>query len=255
MTDRDGASSPSTEELVGVGEGSSSRGPAVVRLAGRDRMPGRLTALLVIFVVVAIIKPWPAGGGDRPVMNPDVPPAPTATPTEDPLNAIRADCQDPPGWRTYSREAWSRGELRSWRSLQPATTASSPLDAQLPVVPFVAAVLELGFCAPWSGPERPPDGATVHVWQVVPPGSTLGTRSGAVELSLRGASSTLRLPFGRMFLPPDGVRGERAWPPGRYVFEIAGSGYERWWAVAIEPGDHPTGSDDRGGRAPSQPVP
>jgi hypothetical protein len=227
--------------------------PSVVRLAGGDRVAGRLTLVLGLFLAVAIVKPWPSGPGERPRPNP-VAPTPTAIPSIDPLDIVRADCQEPPSWRTYSREAWDRGQLRSWRSLEPATRASSPLDSSIPVVPFMATVLELGFCAPWTGSERPPPGATVRAWQILPEISR-GEGRREVPIPLRGVGTTLSLPYGGLFRPPPGADGTR-WPPGTWVFEVAGPGWERWWAAELEPADDrlPSGRSASGG-APPQPVP
>jgi hypothetical protein len=247
------ANEPSTEEVDPDRPRRASELPSVAHLAATDRVPGRLTLVLVVFVAVAIVKPWPSGPGERPPPAPVLPP-PAATASVDPLNLIRADCQDPPGWRTYSREAWSRGQLRSWRTLEPATSASSPLDPVIPSVPFVAAVLELGFCAPWTGVERPPDGATVRAWQILPEISR-GEGRRASQIRVQPVGTTLTLPYGGLFRPPAGPDGNR-WPAGRWVFEVAAPGWERWWAVEIEPqGDPSVTGPEASGAGPAEPVP
>lgn len=254
MTEHDRrGTGPSTEE-VGPDDGTRPGGtPSVVRLAGGDRVAGRLTLVLGLFLALAIVKPWPSGPGERPRPNPVVP-TPTPIASVDPLDVVRADCQEPPSWRTYSREAWNRGLLRSWRSLDPTTHASSPLDPAIPVVPFVATVLELGFCAPWTGPERPPTGATVRAWQILPEISR-GEGRRTAPIVLRPVGTTLTLPYGGLFRPPPGPDATR-WPPGTSVFEVAGPGWERWWAAEIEPTDESIpGSPLPAGGAPPQPVP
>jgi hypothetical protein len=248
------ATGPSTEEVDLDRPRRASEIPSVVHLSGSDRVPARLTLVLVVFVTLAIVKPWPNGPGERPRPAPVLPPPPTAAPTRDPLSAVRDDCQDPPGWRTYSRESWSGGQLRSWRSLQPTTAASSPLDPAIPTIPFVAAVLELGFCAPWTGAERPPDGAGVRAWQILPEASR-GEGRQAAPIQLQPVGRTLTLPFGGLFRPPAGSDAGR-WPPGTWVFEVVGRGWERWWAAEIGPdGDVSTSGPEPSGARPTEPVP
>jgi hypothetical protein len=244
---------PSTEDVDPDRPRRASELPSVVHLSGADRIPGRLTLVLVVFIALAIVKPWPSGPGERPRPAPVLPP-PTAVPSVDPLDAVRDDCQEPPGWRTYSREAWSRGQLRSWRSLQPATSATSPLDPAIPAVPFVAAVLELGFCAPWTYPERPADGAIVRAWRILPEISR-GEGRRAAPIELRAVGTTLTLPYGGLFRPPAGSDGTR-WPAGTWVFEVAGPGWERWWAAEIEPdGESSAIGPEPSGAPPAKPVP
>jgi hypothetical protein len=229
--------SPSTVEVRPDVLSRRTGTPSVVRLAGGDRVAGRLTLVLGLFLALAIVKPWPGGPGERARPNP-VAPTPTAVPSVDPLDIVRADCQEPPSWRTYSREAWDRGQLRS----------------SIPVVPFMATVLELGFCAPWTGSERPPAGATVRAWRILPEISR-GEGRRAMPIPLRGVGTTLSLPYGGLFRPPPGADGTR-WPPGTWVFEVAGPGWERWWAAELESAVDrlPSGPSASGGEPP-QPVP
>lgn len=249
----------------------------LVRIAGGDRRPGLIVAIVAIFLAVALIKPWPAAA-PRPPADVRTPP-PTEQPTADPLAAIREDCQDPPSWRVYSRERWPGGVLRSWRTLEPIAAASGPLDPAIPVVPTVPDVLALGFCAPWAPPERPPDDAALRIWSLVagrPPASSVVP----VALTVRRASPTLELPLGALLAPPEstvatpsdaagpsgavdpslqagGGAGASAtssasastvpdratpaagdtWPAGTYVFAVQGASYARWWSLTIPAGE------------------
>jgi hypothetical protein len=218
----------------------------VVRIGGPDRGPFVLVAAAVLFVAVALIKPWPGGGTPRPL--PADTPAPTVAPTVDPLAAIRLDCQDPPGWRVFSRERWARGVLRSWRTLDPAHAASGPLDPAIPDLPIGPGIVALGYCAIWSGPDRPPDDGVVRVWSVGPGGG------GATQIDLVSASVTLHPPLGALFAPPirttpveatapSGAPSPTAapgspapsaiWPTGTFVFEVTAGTFQRWWAITI----------------------
>jgi hypothetical protein len=217
----------------------------LARIGGPDRGPGLLVAAIAIFVVVAVIKPWPGGGAARPTAPPGTPP-PTARPSADPLALIRTDCQDPPGWRIFTREPWAGGLLRSWRSLEPITAASGPLDSAIPLVPISPEVLALGYCAPWTQPETPPADVRVQVWAIVP-GPPVGGPD-ARALVLRSASPSLHPPLGALYAPPVAAEAPAdgptpaLWPAGAYVFELTAAGYERWWAVRVVEDAHPPAS-------------
>jgi len=221
----------------------------LVRFGSPDRGPGLLLAVLALFVAIAVIKPWPASG---PPAAPRlaVPPPPTVAPTADPLAGIRVDCQDPTGWRVFSRESWARGILRSWRTLDPLVAASGPLDPAIPDLPIGPGILALGYCAVWSGAAEPPDGATPRAWVLTASGGA------AQPIQLVPASTTLHPPLGGLYAPPPGRSvpprpaatvspagsaqpGEPpagpTWAPGTYVFEMTAPAYQRWWAVTILP--------------------
>ena len=216
----------------------------LVRIGAPDRGPFVLAAAAVLFLAIAVVKPWPGSGGTQgPV--PAATPVPTAQPTVDPLAAIRLDCQDPPGWRIFSRERWAHRELRSWRTLDPAHAAFGPLDPAIPDLPIGPGIVALGYCAIWSGPDQPPDDAVVHAWSVAPTGGR------ATPIVLDSASRTLHPPLGALFgppavaTPPDGstppgspaAPGSPApadlWPPGTFVFEVEAGTFQRWWAITI----------------------
>jgi hypothetical protein len=235
----------------------------LVRLGAADRGPGLLVVAIVIFVAVALIKPWPGGAAPAPASGQVRPPStdvPTDVPSADPLAGIRLDCQDPPGFRIFSRESWSRGTLRSWRTFDPLAEASGPLDAAIPDVPIGPGILGLGYCAAWSGSDRPPDDAAVQAW------ATSLTGGGPVPLRLVPASATLHPPLGGLYLPPavggstpptprptpksSGVPGVApdgpTWAPGTYVFELAAPGWQRWWAITVLPDDRPAVPSPKG---------
>ena len=75
-------------------------------MEGAGRRTTVLAVAIAVFVAVAIVKPWPSGTAPGFSLRPGTPP-PTEAPSADPLAAIRLDCQDPPGWRIFSREFWS----------------------------------------------------------------------------------------------------------------------------------------------------
>jgi hypothetical protein len=240
-------------EEAGPEPGRAPRAAAapVVQLGAPGRTPFVLAGLTAAFVLVAIVKPWPAPAGPS-VELVRASPTPTATPSGDPLAVVHRECQEPPGWRTYTQERWSEGTLHAWTTVSPAQGHHAPIEDGLPTVPYATEVLELGFCTPYtSAEERPPDGAAVHVWRVdIVPGAGGGTPR-AELLDVTPAVTGLDLPYGGLFRPPSGeaaIRPDR-WPPARYVFEVVGpgAGYDRWWAISIDPPLHPL--------APASPSP
>jgi hypothetical protein len=231
---RDGHRWDADSDRVGV-PGPDRRPPAqtatFARIGGAGRGPGIIVAAVAIFLAVALIKPWPGGGLPRPTARPATPP-PTQQPSADPLAAIRLDCQDPPGWRIFSRERWAGGTLRSWRSVEPVIDAAGPTDPRIPLIPISPEIVALGYCAPWGAAERPPDDVAVRAWSVA--ASTDGVPA-AEPLTLVDASATLRPPLGALYEPPHGPSEARPalWPSGIVVFTVDGRGFHRWWAVRI----------------------
>ena len=156
-------------EPTGDPHRSRERPPAAAadaRPDGARRAPDRavLAVAIAVFVAVALVKPWPSGdarpGSSLPRRARRSPTERAVAPTPSP--AIRLDCQDPPGWRIFSREFWSGGVLRSWRSLDPGRPGPRPRwTRRSPSSRSARTIAALGYCAPWAGPERPPDDVAV----------------------------------------------------------------------------------------------
>ncbi len=231
-------------------ERAGGAGPATtIRLAGRGHGPSALIGAIALFLALAWIKPWPVAAPGPTVGTA----APTATPTStpDPLSNLKYHCQEPSGWRVYARERWGGRLLRSWRTLDPAHAATGPLDQGLPVVPLGASISSLGYCSPWNTVDRPPAGAAVEVWRLMPTaGGTAGWTAAKVH---QGASEPVPATIlAGLFDPPplsgrsDDAGGPGGWAPGRWVFAIRTAGYERWWAVDIQPPASPSGGSPAG---------
>jgi hypothetical protein len=214
------------------------------RISRPERGSAVLGALIGLFLVVAIAKPWTAPAGE-PRSIParatvaGLGPTPSATPD---LTDLRGHCQEPLGWRVYSREGWNDQTLRVWRSVEPATHADGPFDATIPVVQLGSRIEALGYCSPWTGQERPAADAMVRAWILFPdrrggdPYGTVTLRSSAPETptvlgALYGPLVTVARPAAPGTLA--GPAAGQGWPAGRYVFAISSSGWERWWAVDI----------------------
>lgn len=194
-----------------------------------------LTVLIVTFLGIALVKPWVGA-----VLAP-APPLPTVAPTAlpslgpDPLAALREHCQEPLGWRVYSRETWLGREVRTWRSVEPLSRVTGPGDPAIPVVALGPSVEALGYCSPWTTAERPPADATVSAWRrndVARGGEHL------VVVTLRAIAPDEATPLGALFAgidvgrdPPAGAA--RGWPAGRYVFAVRARDWQRWWVVEI----------------------
>jgi hypothetical protein len=211
--------------------------PVTTRLGGSGRGAGIVATLIAIFVGLALLKPWPGAGSPRPTPQASV--APRAIATADPLAALRRHCEEPTGWRIYSRERWSTMTIRSWRSFEPAPGADGPLDPTIPVIPLGAQIVGLGYCSPWTGGERPPAEAQVGAWRLVPRGRAADEWL-AATIPLQPLDPSWPSVLGALYGPPLGwidpiVARDPAWLAGRYVFAIRGPGYERWWGVNVEP--------------------
>jgi hypothetical protein len=145
-------------------------GPSTIQLGRAGRPPGILAISIVLFVAIAIIKPWPQ------TVRPPAPvetrravaAQPTPQPTADPLSELRSHCEQPLGWRVYSIERWADQTLRIWRSLQPASAAVDATDPGIPAIPLGPAVDLVGYCSPWDGAERPPAESHLSAWSVDP---------------------------------------------------------------------------------------
>lgn len=217
-----------------------------VRIAARDRRP--VIALIAIgaFLAVAIVKPWAGTAGDRPattgraiVTMPAAAsgPASAVIPGSDAAERIRAHCQDPLGWRVYSREQWTDSAVRVWRRLEPADRASGPLDPTLPVVEVGPDVSAVGYCSPWTGIERPPDGASVTAWWIDRQGANPIARPLELRSVAPSAPNVLGVLYGPANAPGARPAGPVAhWSPGRFVFVVGGTDFTRWWAVDVLPG-------------------
>jgi hypothetical protein len=225
-------------ELGQDAAGQPTGTPVTVRLGSGGRGPAAVAVLIGVFVALALVKPW-AGGAGAPHPIPRVPQAPVSAPSADPLADLRSHCQEPLGWRLYSRERWATMTVRSWKSLDPAFGASGPLDPGIPILPLGAPVDALGYCSPWTGGERPPADASVSGWRITPE-TGYGATMLADPIALRPVDPGWPSVLGALYGPPVNRFDSNAvetpgWPGGRYVFAIRAPGFARWWGVLIVP--------------------
>lgn len=143
-----------------------------VRIGRPSRQPGALAALVAVFLVLAITKPW--AGPVRPnVLVQGSFTIPSSTPATVGVNPIVAElqlqCGEPLGWRVFTREGFLDRTIRAWRFVEPVASVSGPLDPAVPVVQVGPTIEALGYCSSWSDGERPPDGAMVSAWRISGP--------------------------------------------------------------------------------------
>jgi hypothetical protein len=223
---------------------------------GGPRSALTIAVILVVLIATAIVKPWNASvvapirvaASQAPLT-----PGPSATPgppTEQDL--VAPFCLQPSGWRVYAAERWSDRDVRSWRSAEVTSRATRPEDIRIPVTPLASQqILLLGYCAPVSGPEKPPTDVDVSVFRL--PDRAEGP---PIRLTLMRVQPVLRASsLGGVYAPPDSS-GPAEWKDGTYVFRIGAPGrnaYVRWLAVRIHV--TPRAFDEPVGENPATPKP
>jgi hypothetical protein len=217
--------------------GERSSPPAPVRIAGGGRGPLVLAALILVFVSGAVLKPWASAARPQGLVQAATPHPTEVAPAVEPdaLAGLRAQCEEPEGWRVYSRGGFLDLAVRVWRSVEPATAAAGPLDPAMPLIQVGVVNEAVGYCAPWTGAERPPEVSLVSAWRLA---RDAGGSMAAVAVPLVRVAPDRASVLGALYAgPADGssaADGTTAgWPLGRYVFAVRSPVWERWWAVDI----------------------
>jgi hypothetical protein len=195
--------------------------------------PRRLIVAAVIFVAIALVKPWP-----QVVRAPVIPATPdpaiadaSVGPSPTPPSAVSLLCYEPRGWRVASVEMTLGFRMRSWGLIVPIR-ATDPRDPAIPREVVVSpSLVALGYCAPIDRP--PPDDVALTIFRVEPnaPPRTVDV----VRLGPNPAS-----PLGGLYLPapragPSGtIPATDTWPSGTYVFRLHdAAGYEQWFGADV----------------------
>jgi hypothetical protein len=243
-------------------DGAESRPTATVRVARSSRQTGWLAALVAGFIVIMVAKPWAgAARPPRPLVQGSFS-LPTATPALIPgppaaAEALQVQCGEPLGWRVFTHEGFLGQTLRAWRFVEPAASASGPLDPGVPIIQVGPTIEALGYCSSWTRDERPPADVAVSAWRIA--GSVTADET-AVAVRLESLAPEWPTDLGALFSPGAGSVGavnasggagagsggvgsgdsdgrggapDSSWSLGRYVFAVRGAGFERWWAVNI----------------------
>jgi hypothetical protein len=215
-------------------------------MADRGRWPLVLTGLIVVFLIGALLKPWASAPRHQALVQAATP-QPTEVPPSvepDPLAGLRAQCEEPAGWRVYSRGGFLDLAIRVWRSVVPATVAIGPLDPAVPLIQVGPVNEAVGYCAPWTGTERPPDVSLVSAWRL----GRDADGSTAVPVALVRVAPDRATVLGALYAGPADRSGpvggpDAGWPDGRYVFAVRSPTWERWWAIDVSaPGPVPRAS-------------
>jgi hypothetical protein len=231
---------------------------AVVTVARRGRGPGLVAALVAGAFVIGLVRPWDwVDGGPRDTAgpNPDAgavgeAPAASAAPVDGgPAGSYQSPtCAYPSSWRTASLRRWGGREARVWAAAE-ASSASGPADPAILFHAIPSEVVDaIGWCAPVTGPERPPPAAA---------GTLFLIRDGvADEVAVDRLEPASANALGQLWAPlPGEDERRRPWQPGRYVIRLAtpSGSYVRYLGLDVgrparspEPTPGPGGSPEAG---------
>ncbi|MFI5254866.1 MAG: hypothetical protein ACHQ15_05360 [Candidatus Limnocylindrales bacterium] len=203
----------------------------------KSRGPWALIIGAALLVLVAIVKPW-AQGSARPVAggpNPTETAAlATATPAPTPPSAdevAAALCDYSPDWRVFAEQTWKGQTIKSWLRVVPVESShvSGAADPRIPIVPLMGeAFPAIGYCAPAAGPDRPPAGLTVQIFD--------GQGVQLPVLRIQPAQPSSLAILLAYPAPTNDVSATRPWLAGRYVFVLTGPPgtlWQRWFAVQV----------------------
>lgn len=208
-----------------------------------------VAALVAASFIVGLVRPWDwlapspsSSPSTAPVVQATTEPTgpgsqsdalPSAASSPDAF--VEPTCAYPSSWRIATISDWVGHRARTWQAAEVAAGATGPTDPSLHVEPVISTeVLALGWCAPVSGPERPPRTATGTLYRIVDgvaeevPYRRLepAGRNALGELWVPGAADALGDGTGTTTMP---------WNPGRYVIRIADPAgtYVRWLALEV----------------------
>jgi hypothetical protein len=241
---------------------------AVVRVSGRGRGPTVAAALVAGAFLVGLVRPWDwlTGGAAAvpapPAMVADtgraapspyagivaLPPSAQAGGDPEPASAA-ATCAYPAAWRTATIQMWAGARARVWTAAE-AAPASGADDPSIPINLVTSDTVEaIGWCAPVTGPDRPPLTAEATLFRLVD--------GVATEVAVDRLEPVARDALGELWLPREQAGGRRPlWAPGRYVIRLAtpSGGYERFLGLRVglrEPKPQPSATPS----APRTPGP
>jgi len=164
--------------------GAPPAATVVVRTGSQPRILTVGSVLVALFLLIAIVKPWgaealpllPEASGppsQSPAAVAGAATTPTVSPSRSRAEAIASECRAPAGWRIVTHQRWLDQDLRIWWAIAPVA-ATSAWDPSIPFLSISAdPVVDLGYCGPLFGPDRPPSDATVGVWRVDPVSRTI----------------------------------------------------------------------------------
>lgn len=247
---------------------------SVVRVARRGRGPTIAATLVAAAFLVGLVRPWDwlAGGsppGPAPPAviaeagpataspHPGVPGVPLAAQADGDAEAPAAapTCAYPTAWRTATIQTWAGARARVWTAAE-AVAARRVDDPSIPFNLVASDTVEaIGWCAPVTGPDRPPLAAVATLFRL--------EDGVAVEVAVDRLEPAVPDALGELWLPPGQAEGRRPlWAPGRYVIRLAApsGGYERYLGMQVglpepEPTLEPNPEPEPGSSATLGPEP
>ena len=249
---------PAHDEAAGarLAPGEQARiDESVVRVARRGRGPTIAAALVTAAFLVGLVRPWDWLAGGSPTV--PAPPAPVAEaglitaspqagmagvrpsgkPDGDAEPAAAAPtCAYPTAWRTATIQMWAGARARVWTAAE-AVAAATVDDPSIPFNIVASDTVEaIGWCAPVTGPDRPPLAAVATLFRL--------DDGVAFEVAVDRLEPAVPDALGELWLPQGQAGGRRPlWAPGRYVIRLAApsGGYERYLGIQVGlPGPGPT---------------
>jgi hypothetical protein len=246
---RDDAVPPPTEVGAEIRRVATTQAVLPDSQGGASAM-GLAVGVVVVALAVAIVKPWASADAVRTApetrvvtqSGPQVGPA--VVPSTDADRAIASEmCLEPSSWRLFAAERWPDRVARRWVHVVPVAGASGPADPRIPLISEPSlAVMSVGYCAPVSGPERPPSAVSTTIyrlrhgsaaddplaWDVIRPPRVLPTLD---ESSLGGAWAS----------PGSTAASATGWADATIVLRIAAArpgaeDYTRWFGAVIDVG-------------------
>ncbi|HYO44673.1 MAG TPA: hypothetical protein VES19_15850 [Candidatus Limnocylindrales bacterium] len=225
---------------------------AVVRVhRGRSIGPPIVAALVVVAFLLGLLRPWdwlagdgatgilPGGEGAVGAVGRGIDDGPAVdggrdreTPSTEPFQA--PTCGYPTSWRTAAVSFWAGARARVWTAAE-AVAATGPDDPSIPFHPIASDRVEaIGWCAPITGPDRPPLAAVGTLFRV---------RDGvASEVAVDRLEPAEPDALGELWMPPAPTVGRRPeWAPGHYVIRLAvpSGSYARYLGLEVGVGDLP----------------
>jgi len=204
----------------------------LVRTGSQPPLLSAGTVLIVGFVLLSMVKPWgeepatrwEAASSAGPGPSVAASPSPTPSPALSRSEAIAAQCRAPFGWRIVTHQHAQERDLRIWWAISPVV-ADSAWDPSIPFLSIVSdSIIDLGYCAPLFGSNRPASGGSVRVWRVDP-----ATRT-AELIAPRRIAPDFADALLAVYAPPDATGSATgSWPAGRYLFTVDG----HWFGVDL----------------------
>jgi hypothetical protein len=219
---------------------------AVRPVGPRGRGATVAAVLIVLAFVVGLVRPWdflagvsarrgPASDGPAAVARGNPTPGEASEDPGGPLGSVddaaetAPTCGYPQSWRSATLQLWAGHRARVWSAAE-AAVAARPDD---PSIEFNVVAGEdftaIGWCAPVSGPDRPPVSARGSLFRIDEDGTASQQSYARLEPPAATSLGELWVPAGQ------GASAAPAWPVGRYVIGLATAdgSWSRWLGLEL----------------------